>query len=140
MGRINFGRVILGGLLAGVLLNVGVWLLNGVIFHNEMQEFFKRCGFPQPGNNFLIIAISITFVLGIVIVLGYAAIRPRFGPGPKTAVIAALFAWFAVYVYQNVIALGLGMVPPKMVAIAIGWGLVEYIIATLAGAAVYSES
>ncbi len=140
MGRINFARVILGGLLTGLLLNVGEWILNGVIFKNEMADFFKRCGFPQPGNSFLVVAIGITFVLGIVIVLGYAAIRPRFGPGPKTAVIAALFAWFAVYVYQNVIAAGLGMVPPKMVAIAIGWGLVEYIIATIAGAAVYGEA
>jgi hypothetical protein len=140
MGRINFGRVLIGGLVAGVILNVGEWVLNGMILHDEMQEFFRRCGFPQPGTNFLIIAIVITFVLGIVIVLGYAAIRPRFGAGPKTAIIAALFAWFGVYVYQNVIALGLGMVPPKLVAIALGWGLIEYILASLAGGALYSEA
>jgi len=105
-----------------------------------MQEFFKRCGFAQPGTNFLVIAVAITFVLGIVIVLGYAAIRSRFGPGPKTAIIAALFAWFGVYVYQNVIALGLGMVPMKLVVIALAWGLVEYIIATMIGAALYKEA
>jgi hypothetical protein len=140
MGKINFGRVLLGGIVAGIILNVGEWLLNGIILHNEMNEFFKRCGFPQPGTNFLVIAVAITFVLGIVIVLGYAAIRPRFGAGPKTAIIAALFAWFGVYVYQNVIALGLGMVPAKLVAIALAWGLVEYIIATLVGAALYKET
>src|ERR1043166_900598 len=140
MGKINFARVLIGGLVAGVILNVGEWVLNGIILHNEMTEFFKRCGFPQPGNNFLIIAVAITFVLGIVIVLGYAAIRPRFGAGPKTAIIAALFAWFGVYVYQNVIALGLGMVPIKLVGIALAWGLVEYILGALAGAALYKEA
>ena len=140
MGAINFGRAILGGLVAGFVLNIGEWILNGIILHDAMQDFFKRCGFAQPGTNFLIIAVTITFVLGIVIVLGYAAIRPRFGPGPKTAVIAALFAWFGVYVYQNVIALGLGMAPPKLVAIALAWGLVEYIIATLIGGALYKEA
>jgi hypothetical protein len=140
MGQINPGRVLLGGIVAGVILNLGEWVLNGIILHNEMTEFFKRCGFPQPGNNFLIIAVAITFVLGIVIVLGYAAIRPRFGPGPKTAIVAALFAWFGVYLYQNVIALGLGMVPIKLVAIALVWGLVEYIIAALIGAALYKEA
>src|ERR1043166_5762534 len=140
MGKINFARVLIGGLVAGVILNVGEWVLNGIILHNEMTEFFKRCGFPQPGNNFLIIAVAITFVLGIVIVLGYAAIRPRFGAGPKTAIIAALFAWFGVYVYQNIIASGLGMVPLKLVVIALAWGLVEYIIATLLGAALYREA
>ena len=137
---INFGRVVLGGLVAGVILNFGEWVLNGVILHDEMQDFFRRCGFPQPGGSFIAIAVAITFVLGIVIVLGYAAIRPRFGPGPKTAIITALFAWFGVYLYQNVIGLGLGMVPAKLVVIALAWGLGEYIVATLVGAWLYKEA
>ena len=140
MGKINFGRAIIGGLVTGVILNVGEWVLNGVILHDEMQTFFTRCGFPQPGGNFIAIAVGITFILGIVMILGYAAIRPRFGPGPKTAIITALFAWFGVYLYQNVIGFGLGMVPAKLVVIALAWGLVEYILATLVGAALYSES
>ncbi len=140
MGKINFGRVLLGGLVAGLILNVGEWVLNGIVLHQQMQEFFKRCGFPEPGTNFLVIAVAITFVLGIVIVLGYAAIRPRFGPGPKTAIIAALFAWFGVVVYQNVIAGGLGMEPASLLAMVIGWELVEYLLAALVGAALYSEA
>jgi len=141
MGRINFGRVIFGGLVAGVILNLGETVLNGIILAKDMADFFKRCGFPaKPGTSFYVIAIALTLVLGIVIVLGYAAIRPRFGAGTKTAIIAALFAWFGVYVYQNVIALGLGMVPPKLVVIALAWGLVEYIIATMVGAALYGEA
>jgi len=140
MGKINFGRVLLGGLVAGLILNLGEWVLNGVVLHQQMQEFFKRCGFPEPGTNFLVIAVAITFVLGIVIVLGYAAIRPRFGPGPKTAIIAALFAWFGVVVYQNIIAGGLGMEPVSLLAMVIGWELVEYLLAALVGAALYSEA
>jgi hypothetical protein len=140
MNKINVGRAILGGLVTGLILNIGEVVLNMFILAKEMQEFFRRCNFPEPGSNFIVIAVVITFVLGIVIVLVYAAIRPRFGPGPKTAIIAALFAWFCVYVYQNVIAMGLGMVPIKLVMIALGWGLVEYIVATLAGAALYKEA
>lgn len=141
MSSINVGRVILGGLVTGLILNVGEFVLNGIILAKDMQEFFRRCGFPpDPGPSFMVIAIAITFVLGIVIVLGYAAIRPRFGAGPKTAIIAALFAWFGVYLYQNVIAAGLGIVPPRLVMIALAWGLVEYILATLAGAALYKEA
>jgi hypothetical protein len=140
MGKINFGRVLLGGIVAGVILNLGETVLNGMILAKEMADFFSRCGFKPPAPTFYAIAIAITLVLGIVIVLGYAAIRPRFGPGPKTAIIAALFAWFGVYLYQNVIALGLGMVPMKLVAIALVWGLIEYIIAALIGAALYKEA
>lgn len=140
MGKINFGRVLLGGLVAGLVLNIGEWVLNGIVLRKEMEDFFKRCGFPQPGNRFLVIAVAITFVLGIVIVLGYAAIRPRFGAGPKTAIIAGLFAWFGVVVYQNVIAAGLGMVPVNLVAMVIGWEIVEYLLAALVGAALYKEA
>ena len=139
MGKINFGRVLLGGLVAGVILNVGEWVLNGIVLHKEMDDFFKRCGFAQPGNKFLAIAVAITFVLGIVIVLGYAAIRPRFGAGPKTAIIAGLFAWFGVVVYQNVIATGLGMVPLNLAVMVIGWEIVEFSLAALVGAALYKE-
>jgi hypothetical protein len=140
MSRINFGRVLLGGLVAGLILNIGEFLLNGVVLAKDMEEFFKKCGFAKPGSNFLVIAVVITFVLGIVIVLGYAAIRPRFGPGPKTAIIAALFAWFGIYFYQNLIGFGLGIVPARMLVIALVWGLVEYVPGTTAGAALYKEA
>lgn len=141
MNKINVGRAILGGLVTGLILNIGEFVLNTIVLGKDMAEFFKRCGFPtEPGSTFMVIAVLITFVLGIVIVFGYAAIRPRFGPGPKTAIIAAIFAWIGVYLYQNVIGLGLGIVPPRVVAIALAWGLVEYIIATVAGAALYKEA
>ena len=140
MGKINFGRVLLGGLVAGFILNVGEFLLNTIVLQQQHQEFLKRCGFPEPGTKFLVIVVTITFVLGIVIVLGYAAIRPRFGAGPKTAIIAGLFAWFGVVVFGNIIFAGLGMAPVNLVAMVIGWELVEYLLATLVGAALYKEA
>jgi len=140
MNKINFGRVLLGGIVAGVILNVGEMVLNGKILAAQMADFFKRCGFPQPGTNFFVIAIAITFVLGIVMVLGYAAIRPRFGPGPKTAIIAGLFAWFGVIAYGQVIGLGLGIEPTNVFGISLVWELVQYSLAALAGAALYKEA
>lgn len=138
--KINIGRVLLGGLVTGLILNIGEWVLNGIVLAKDMKEFFTKCRLPEPGPSFLVIAIGITFVLGIVIVLGYAAIRSRFGPGPRTAIYAALFAWFGVYLYQNAIGYGLGIVPARLLVIALAWGLVEYILATLAGAALYKEA
>ena len=140
MGKINFGRVLLGGLVAGVILAVGEWLLNGKVLATQMGEFFKRCGFPMPGNSFFVIFVIITLVLGIVLVLGYAAIRPRFGAGPKTAIIAGLFAWFGVVVYGNIMAAALGMIPTNMLAMVLGWEIVEYLLAALVGAALYKEA
>jgi hypothetical protein len=134
--KINMGRVLLGGLVAGLILNIGEWVLNGIVLAKDMKDFFARCNLPEPGTSFL----TITFLLGIVIVFGYAAIRSRFGPGPKTAIIAAILAWFCVYLYQNAIGFGLGIVPMRLLVIALAWGLVEYIVATLAGAALYKEA
>ena len=139
MGKINFGRVLLGGLVAGAILALGEWLLNTKVLATQMGEFFKRCGFPMPGTSFLVIFVIITLVLGIVLVLGYAAIRPRCGAGPKTAIIAGLFAWFGVVVYGNIMAVGLGMEPANMLALVLGWELVEYLLAALVGAALYKE-
>lgn len=140
MGKINFGRVLLGGLVAGIVLNIGEYLLNDKVFKTQMTEYFAKHNFPIPDGKAIVVAMVMTLVLGIVIVLGYAAIRPRFGPGPKTAIIAALFAWFGVYLFSNVLGAAFGFVPTSFLPIALAWGLVEYSIAALIGSWLYQES
>lgn len=139
MGNINIGRVILGGLVAGLILNIGEFVLNEVVLGAQMKEFFSSHLFKEPGPSFIAIAVGLTFVLGIVVVFGYAAIRPRFGPGPKTAIIAAVLAWFCVYVYTGVINGILFGVTVNYMLLGLAWGLVQYILAVLAGAALYKE-
>ena len=39
MDNINFGRVILGGLVAGLVLNVGEFVLNDFILGAQMKSF-----------------------------------------------------------------------------------------------------
>jgi hypothetical protein len=140
MGRINIGRVLLGGLVAGVILNIGEYILNDKVLGARMKEYLATHRFPTPGGNAIAVAVVMTFVLGIVIVLGYAAIRPRFGAGAKTAIIAALFAWFGVYVYPDVVGAAFGFVPTSILPIALVWGLVEYSVAALIGAWLYKEA
>lgn len=104
-----------------------------------MGEILRKFGVPVPGTSFIVIAVVMTFVVGIVLVWLYALIRSRLGPGPKTAVCAALIMWFGVYVYNGVINGTLFQVPMNLILIALAWGLVEYILAALAGAALYQE-
>jgi hypothetical protein len=140
MGKINFGRVLLGGLVAGIIINIGEFLLNEKVLANQMKDYFAAHKFPNPGSSFMVIAIAATIVLGIAIVFLYAMIRPRFGPGPKAAIVAALTAWFLVFLYNNVIGAALGFVPLNMLAIGFGWALVEYLVAGLVGAWLYKEA
>ena len=139
MGNINMGRVILGGLVAGLVINIGEFLLNGMVLADQMKTFMTQHNFTEP-KNFIAIAVALTFVLGIVIVLGYACIRPRFGPGVKTAIIAGLFAWFGIYFYSGIINGVLFGIPMNTMIMVIVWGLVEFCLGAIAGAWLYKET
>lgn len=141
MAKINVGRVLLGGLLAGVVLNVGEFILNGVLLAETMKKDFEKLGLPDPGTNttFLIRVTSITFLLGIGLVYLYAAIRPRFGAGAKTAACAGVIGWFFVYLYAGYVYQATGAVSSKAFLMALPWGIVEFALATIAGAWLYKE-
>jgi hypothetical protein len=140
MKKINMGRVLLGGLIAGVVLNVGEYLFHNVVFTDDTKNELQNLNLPAPGSDFIAKAVVATFILGIVIVYIYAAIRTRFGPGVKTAIYAGLFAWFCVYVYVGVIQNGLGFVSAKLAMIGAVWGLVEYAAGAVAGAWLYKDA
>jgi hypothetical protein len=140
MKKINVGRVLLGGLVAGLVLNIGEFLLNEVVLGSEMKADFARLGLPEPGGDFIAKAVAATFVLGAVIVFLYAAIKPQFGAGVKTAIWAGLFAWFFVYVYVGVIQGSMRLVSTKLILIGMVWGLLEYTIGAVAGASLYKEA
>lgn len=140
MGKINFGRVLLGGLVAGLVINIGEFLLNGVILNSQMEADFKRMHLTPPGNSFVVLAVGSTFVFGIVAVLLYAMIRPRLGPGPKTAIVTALILWFGIGAYSGTLNMILLSVPANIAVMVIAWCLVEYILGVLAGAALYKET
>lgn len=140
MKNINLGRVLIGGLLAGLILNVGEFLLNDVILGTQMREFFARYRITDPGASFMIIAVTLTFLMGIVLVFVYALIRSRLGPGPKTAVVAGLIMWFGIYAYTGAINGYLFGMPLNVMLIAFVWGLIEYVSAAIAGAWAYKEA
>lgn len=141
MSKINVGKVLLGGLLAGVVLNIGEFILNGVLLADAMKQDFAKLGLGDPATNptFLVRVVGITFVLGIAIVYLYAAIRPRFGAGWKTAACAGVIAWFFVYLYCGYVYVALGVVSMKVYLIALVWGIVEFAVGAIVGAFFYKE-
>jgi len=140
LNKINFGRVLLGGFVAGLVLNIGEFVLNGIILAPHMEADMKRMGITPPGNGFSALAVGLTFIFGFVAILLYAMIRPRLGPGPKTALLTALILWFCLYAYSGTINMLLINVPPKLILMILAWGIVEYPLGVLAGAALYKES
>ena len=139
MAKINMGRTILGGLLAGLVLNIGEFLLNEPILGKQWEAAMQSLNRPPIGGGAIGWFVVMSFVLGIAIVWLYAAIRPRYGAGPKTALCAGLAVWFFVWLWGFGGTIVLGLYPTKLVLITVVWGLVEVPIASLAGAWLYKE-
>ncbi|MBV8977872.1 MAG: hypothetical protein JO261_15200 [Alphaproteobacteria bacterium] len=140
MGRINLGRVVLGGLVAGVIINLIEFILNGIVLAdrwNDQMASLNRSVFDVKQ----IVAFNVFgFVSGIVAVWTYAALRPRFGAGPTTAIYAGLLTWVTLYLLADGMPTIMGIFPVSMFLILIGVGLVEIVAATLAGAWLYKEA
>jgi len=139
MGRINVARVIMGGLLAGLIINISEYILNDVVLRQEMMAEFARLNLPSIGGGAIAVFVTLGFSLGIVLVWLYAAIRPRYGAGPKTAMCAALTVWFLAYFYSSAMFAAVGMMSTNLIVTGIVWGLVELLVAGVAGAWLYKE-
>jgi hypothetical protein len=138
MGRVDMRRVVLGGLVAAVIVNAFEATF-AFLMRSEWEVAIQRLGIrPAPGP-VTGLPIAWSFVVGIISVWLYAAIRPRYGPGAGTAVRAALAVW-ALSSFSFAIALGsLGLLPPRLAVSVSVWSLVEVIVAMLVGAALYRE-
>lgn len=143
MGRINWGKVFLGGLLAGVVIDIGEYLFHAVLFKDQVAEMMRAMG-KDPASVMTGNAIVIWNILGLLAGIGavwvYAAIRPRFGAGAKTAMIAGVAVWFLSRVLGAIGEMNMGMASQKMIMTGLVWGLVEIVIATIAGAWAYKEA
>ena len=139
MGGINLGRVILGGLLAGLVINIGETILNVVVLAQAMEDVLKARNLPVVGGPAIGGFVFFAFILGIATVWLYAAIRPRFGAGARTAIIAGLAVWYFAYFYRASANTLMGMYPAKLAAVGVVWGLVEICLASIAGAWMYTE-
>jgi hypothetical protein len=139
MQRINLARVVLGGLLAGLVINIGESVLNGWLLADEMNAAMARLNLPPVGGTAIAVFVIMGFALGISTVWLYAAIRPRYGAGVTTAICAGETVWFLAYVYPSVGFAMMGLFPTRLVIIGIVWGMVELLLAAVAGAWVYKE-
>ena len=139
MGKINVGRVFAGGLLAGLVINIGESLLNAVVIADAMNAAVAARNLPPVGGQAIASFVVMAFGLGIATVWLYAAIRTRFGPGMSTAVLNGAVVWFFTYLWPGMADVVMQMFPANLIAMALAWGLVEIILASIAGAWVYTE-
>lgn len=140
MGGVNGGRLMAGGLAAGVL----IWLMEGglsLLYVEDMLTVLTSHGLSMEMSPTMIgLTVVVSLLTGLALVFFYALARPRLGPGPRTAVIVAIGLWTSGWL---VALIGYHMIGLYPVRILVAWGLagiVELTVASVLGAWVYREA
>jgi len=92
----------------------------------------------MPTAGFVLFNIVLDLLEGFSILWLYAAVRSLYGPGVKTAIIAA-FAWWFIVSLGDATWCSFGFFPPRTVIPLMIGTLPALILATIAGARFYRE-
>jgi hypothetical protein len=143
VSKINVWRVIGGGLLAGLVMNVVDAVYNGALLgawwqsegHALSPALMARPGLVAESTAGWVL---VDFQIGILTVWLYAAIRPRFGPGARTAIVAGFATWLIAHVFFASYAFN-GLYSWSLVGAASVGALVGALAGGLAGGWFYKE-
>jgi hypothetical protein len=139
---INTQKVLIGGFVAGVVMNAIDFVVNAYLLAARVKaetDAFKPGLSDQMMQGKAIVGyIVMDFILAFALVWTYAAIRPRFGPGIRTASFAALLFWILTLIltsgYMHIGMMSMGLWSTFAVI-----GLVNYLLSAWAGAKFYTE-
>lgn len=139
MGGINTGRWLAGGVAAGIV----VWLIEGaasMVYMGDMQAALRAMGLSmEMSATTWALTVLLSLIIGLALVFFYAAARPRFGPGPKTAAIVAVGLWASGMLITLLGYYMIGMYPTRMLVTWGAVGLVEMVVAATVGGWIYRE-
>ena len=146
MNKINYRRVLLGGFIAGIVQIAVEVIVEVLILGNipgigiERERLSSLSISKEAWSSFNhIIQLLIPFLASFLMVWVYTAIRPRFGPGPRTALIASaifLCNWLILLIYFT----NIGIFTLKVSIASFVDNLLVIPVALLAGAKVYREN
>lgn len=137
----NAGRILGGGLAAGLVANVidggGNVMLLAPRWKAETDALNPDI-FLRAASGSAVGWIITDFLLCLVLVWLYAAMRTRFGPGPRTAVVAALAVWFVSHAYFASYIF-MGLYSPGLIVTSSLIALVALVAGGLVGGKIYQE-
>ncbi len=139
MGGINVKRWLIGGVAAAVVMFV-VEGIAGSLYQQDMAAAMAAHGLSMTmdATGFALSAVY-SLLAGLVLIFWYAAVRPRFGAGPKTALIVGVAGYLGGYLLWVLAYQFLGLFPASMLSLWAVVGFVEYLLAAQVGAWLYRE-
>jgi hypothetical protein len=141
VAKINWVRVIVGGLVAAVIAFFSDGLLHERLLGTDWKAVYANLGIVEPEHNSLVIAYFAVFELGrgFLSMFLYVMMRPHYRPGPKTAALAGVVAWLAFSIAGPAQFIPLGFFSKALWVKAGAFQLITSIVAAIAGAALYKD-
>lgn len=143
MTQINWGRLIIGGLIATVILFLTDGLFHEKLFHTYWEGVYNHLGAQEYAqvSHGMAVLYFLAFELGrgFLAILLYALMRPFHGAGPKTAVFAAVIAWLTFSVAGPAQFIPLGFYSKHLWLFVAGAQLVTSLVANLVAAWIYRD-
>ena len=141
MQKINWTRLIIGGLVAAVIMFMTDGFFHEKLVKTDWQAVYAALKATEPADHGFALGYFALFELGrgMITLLLYATLRVFCGAGPKTAVCAAIAGWVAFSVTTPAQFIPLGFISNALWIKMCAFQLVTSIVATLAGAALYKD-
>lgn len=139
-GRINAPRVVIGGIVAGVVSRGLQHLVDDVFLGRQWDAQLVSLGRGYFGLFSGIGDIVFGLIGGILSIWLYASICPRFGAGRRTAILAGMVVWAIGTLVPNAFIMFLGNLFSRPLAEGTTLGAMgAVVIGTLAGAELYRD-
>jgi len=141
MRKINWVRVVVGGLVAAVICFLSDGFLHEKLLGTDWKAVYDNLGIAPPVPHGSSLAYFAVFDLGrgLLPLFLYAMMRPHCGPGPKTAAYAGVVSWLAMSIAVPAEFIPLGFFSNALWVKAGAFQLITSIIATIAAAALYKD-
>ena len=141
MASINTSKMIIAGVAAGVILFIADGLVNGVLLADQWAAYQKSIGKPSEfSGSQMGIFSAIDVGVGLMLAWVYAAIRPRFGAGPATAIRAGIATWALTSLLPGLFLIASQAMPADLMWISIGIGIIQFAIAGYVAGVLYKEA
>jgi hypothetical protein len=140
--HINWGRFIVGGIVASVIAFITDGLLHEMIVGADWKAVYASLGAADPVENPVHMIYFAIFELGrgFIAMLLYVLMRPICNPGPKTAAWAGLIIWIAFSLTGPAQFIPLGFYSNALWIKVGAFQLVTSIVAAIAAAALYKDT
>jgi hypothetical protein len=139
---INWGRVVVGSLVAGLIAFISDGFLHEKLLAADWKAVYDALAArpPQHGSGGLAYFAVFELGRGVLTMLLYVLLRTPFGPGPRTAALAGVASWIAFSLTGPAQFIPLGFFSHALWFKAGAFQLVTSILAALGGAALYKPA